>query len=357
MDRLSNRKIFPIESGIPDSRESLMDARTLREWFLEEKRDLPWRRSPSGYQVWISEVMLQQTQVSVVIPYYERWMIQFPDVKSLAAASLEQVIKAWEGLGYYSRARHLHETAKVLMERHGGKLPSTYEELEKLKGFGPYTIGAILSFAYGQKAAAVDGNVLRVLSRYFLVEDDIGSGKVQKKMRQLTESLLPERDPQIVMEALIELGAVVCKKKPQCSLCPIQDGCLALRSGKAEALPYKKNQIQTVALKREVSVIFHGDALLIRKEKKGKVMADLYEFPYDKTFHFDTDLVSELEPVKQSFTRFRVELFPRLLKATRKEIVEDYEWVPWKEANALPFSSGHRRILKRLYAYFTHRGI
>lgn len=334
-----------------------MDLRALKEWFLEEKRDLPWRRTPTPYQVWISEVMLQQTQVSVVLNYYERWMVQFPTVEKLASASLEEVIKAWEGLGYYSRARNLYETAKILVEHHQGKLPSTYEGLEQLKGFGPYTIGAILSFAYHQKAAAVDGNVLRVIARHFLIEEDICLGKTQKRIRGLTQELLPDNDPHIAMEALIELGAKICKKKPLCTLCPIREDCLALRAGKAEALPTKKNKIETVSLKRDVSVIFHGDALLLRKERKGKVMADLYEFPYEKQFSMEMSLVLEMEPVKHSFTRYRVELFPRVWEASKKDSVEDYQWISWKEAAALPFSSGHRRILKRLYAYFTHRGL
>ncbi len=333
-----------------------MDIGALKEWFLEERRDLPWRRAPTPYQVWISEVMLQQTQVSVVIPYYERWMLQFPTVQRLAAASLEEVIKAWEGLGYYSRARHLHETAKVLMERYGGELPRTSEELRQLKGFGHYTTGAILSFAYRQRAAAVDGNVLRVLARYFLIEEDIGLGTTQKRIRALAESLLPEKDPHIIMEALIELGAKVCKKKPLCSLCPVREHCLALRAGRAEELPVKKNQVETVFLKRDVAVVFHEDTLLLRKESAGKVMADLYEFPYEKKFLFPMSLVLEMEPVRHSFTRFRVELFPRLWKASNKPHVEDYQWIPWQEAITLPFSSGHRRILKRVYAYFTHRG-
>lgn len=334
-----------------------MDVGKLKEWFLTEGRDLPWRRAPTPYQVWISEVMLQQTQVAVVIDYYERWMNKFPTVERLAAASLEEVIKAWEGLGYYSRARNLHETAQVLRARHGGELPSTSEELHRLKGFGPYTVGAILSFAFHQKAAAVDGNVLRVLARHFLIEEDIGSGKTQKKVRALAENLLPDKDPHIVMEALIELGARICKKKPLCTQCPIQEDCLAFRAGMAEALPIKKSKIETVSLKREVSVIFYEDALLLRKEAKGRVMADLYEFPYEKQFLFDMSLVLEMEPIKHTFTRYRVELFPRLWKASKKASVDDYQWIPWKEAIALPFSSGHRRILKRLYAYFTHRGL
>ncbi|NRA90187.1 MAG: A/G-specific adenine glycosylase, partial [Simkaniaceae bacterium] len=143
-----------------------MDVTAIRKWFFKNRRNLPWRENPSPYEVWVSEIMLQQTQVSVVVPYFERWMNIFPTIEKLAGAPLEKVIKAWEGLGYYSRARNLHEGAKYLMEENGGELPSSAAELEKVKGIGPYTVGAILSFAYKQKRAAVDGNVLRVLARY-----------------------------------------------------------------------------------------------------------------------------------------------------------------------------------------------
>src|ERR1700722_10190653 len=179
------------------------DIDSLKDWFVREKRDLPWRENPSPYAVWISEVMLQQTQASVVIPYFERWMARFPTVAVLAEASQGEVIKMWEGLGYYSRVRHLHQAAKDLMYRYAGDLPRTREGLEGIKGIGPYTRGAILSFAFHQKAAAVDGNVLRVLARYFAIEEEIE--KAKKSITELTESILPEEEPWIVMEGLIEL--------------------------------------------------------------------------------------------------------------------------------------------------------
>lgn len=227
---------------LPKLQKMLFDTASLKRWFQSTKRDLPWRCSPSPYVVWIAEIMLQQTQVSVVEPYFLRWMQQFPSIATLARATREEVIKAWEGLGYYSRARHIHAAAQYLMEKHEGKLPSRREDLEKVKGLGPYTVGAILSFAFHQKAAAVDGNVIRVLSRYFCVEDDVGKSGTKKQIWELAEKLLPDHEPWVVVEGLIELGATVCLKRPKCAECPINKSCLGFREGKQFSLPKKEKK-------------------------------------------------------------------------------------------------------------------
>jgi A/G-specific adenine glycosylase len=165
------------------------------QWFKVNKRSFPWRENTSPYEVWVSEVMLQQTQASVVISYYLAWMKEFPNIDSLAQAPLEQVLKVWEGLGYYSRARRLHEAAKIISQQHGGILPKDENTLKTIPGIGPYTLGAIRSFAFHQKAAAVDGNVMRVLSRFLCIEEDISSLKVQKKIREYMYDLLPKNTP------------------------------------------------------------------------------------------------------------------------------------------------------------------
>lgn len=333
-----------------------MEIDRLKEWFVEERRDLPWRGNPSPYEVWVSEVMLQQTQVSVVIGYFERWMQKFPSISLLAEAPLTEVLKVWEGLGYYSRARHMHEAAQLLVREYGGELPASAQELAKVKGLGPYTRGAILSFAFHQRAAAVDGNVARVLARYFLLEEEIDRGPVQKKLRSLAEEILPDEEPWVAMEALIELGARVCTKQPRCSLCPLRSGCQGFRQGVAAQLPRKGQKIRYEALFRSVAVVLCEDALLLRKGKSGQVMADLYEFPYfEREAPLDASLqellgrkpsfLRELAQVQHQFTRFRVTLYPTVWEVHEKIPIEGHEWLSWKEIEKLPFSSGHRRIL------------
>ncbi len=323
----------------------------LKEWFLNEKRDLPWRSNCSPYHVWISEIMLQQTQVSVVIPYYERWMRQFPSIQHLANASIDEVIKAWEGLGYYSRARNLHQAAKYVMEVHGGDLPRNKDELVKIKGLGPYTIGAIQSFAFHMKSAAVDGNVVRVLSRYFYIEDDISKGKTIAGMRELLEEVLPDEEPWVISEALIELGATICQKKPRCGVCPLASSCKARLNGVAEQLPVKSAKVIYEKLYRTAIVIGCDGHYLVRRGEKGKIMSDLYEFPYIEQsekvkdrFNFRLDFVKEFPKVSHSFTRFRVELIPQCYSAKNMYPVEGHQWLSLSELRKLAFSSGHRRV-------------
>jgi A/G-specific adenine glycosylase len=338
-----------------------VDVEELRDWFFLEKRDFPWRNSPTSYRVWISEIMLQQTQAAVVVPYFEKWMEKFPTIESLASSSEEEVIKIWEGLGYYSRARNLYHAAKYLTQNCGGKLPDSHEELLNIKGIGPYTAGAILSFAFHQKAVAVDGNVARVISRLFSIEDEVAKPSTQKQLRKLAFDLLPNKEPWVIVEALIELGATVCMKRPLCDRCPLQSGCLGFQNGKADRLPNLGIKSKTIQLIRFVPVIQHEDAYLIQKGKEGKVMAGLYEFPYlegkkkvllpelEEVFGLKLSLNKKLEVVKHTFTCYRAHLYPSLFTATpvRAE-VEGYSWFSKKQLQDLPFSSGHRRILHQI---------
>jgi A/G-specific adenine glycosylase len=331
------------------------DAEALKTWFRAEARDLPWRRAPTPYAVWVSEIMLQQTQVSVVEGYFFRWMQRFPTLQHLAAASLEEVIKVWEGLGYYSRARNLHAAARAVVEKYQGILPSTKEELSLLQGLGPYTMGAILSFAFHKKAAAVDGNVIRVLTRYFGISEDVQKSSTLKKIWTLAEEILPESEPWLVVEGLIELGATVCKKEPSCWACPLRGGCFAFRQGTQAQLPKKGKKVAITPLVRDVFIIAHGKRLLLKKGEEGKLMADLYEFPYTDRkekvpfpFPFIAKKVGNLEEVQQSFTRFKVKLHPTFWKVETAEDVPGHLWVPFEEARRYPFSAGHKKILDHL---------
>jgi A/G-specific adenine glycosylase len=339
-----------------------MDCKKLKSWFLAEQRDLPWRVNRTPYTVWVSEMMLQQTQVAVVVPYFERWMQRFPSIQHLAEASLDEVIKAWEGLGYYSRARYLHEGARYIMEKHQCVFPELKNDMEQIKGLGAYTSGAIRSFAFHQKTAAVDGNVLRVLSRYFMIEDDLAKPKTVKAIWELAEKILPETESWIVNEALIELGATVCARKPKCQECPIKESCRSHANGVAHLLPNKTVKGKTEALYRAVAVIRYQDRLLVKRGKKGEIMNDLHEFPYFETSQKGINSVglqkkigeelglpvlwqSALPEVVHSFTRFRVRLTPHLFTCQLDGNVDGYQWATLSELQKLAFSSGHRRIL------------
>ncbi len=224
-------------------------------WFNDNHRSFPWREERTPYKVWISEVMLQQTRASVVVPYFIKWMQQFPDVLSLANASLEEVIKAWEGLGYYKRARNLHKGARQIAENFNGNLPDSREALDTISGLGPYTISAILSFGFHKRAAPVDGNVARVMSRYLAIEENICRSKVRKEIEEKTAALLDEEAPWVTAEALIELGATVCTPNPFCEACPLQADCLGLKKGIARTLPIKNGEKPITLLKRTVAVV------------------------------------------------------------------------------------------------------
>ncbi len=343
----------------------MLDFTQLKIWFTAEKRDLPWRQTTDPYAIWISEVMLQQTQVAVVLPYFLRWMKRFPTIRHLAAASLDEVIKAWEGLGYYSRARHLHEGARYLVQHFNGQLPDKEEELKKIKGLGPYTIGAILSFAFHQKKAAVDGNVLRVLLRYFGLEDDIAKSSTLNKLRQLMHDLLPNEEPWIINEALIELGATICQRKARCIECPLKGGCISFKQGLVDRLPIKSKRVQTEYLYRAVAIIQCGSHYLIRRCKKGEIMSDLYEFPYfeisqegmgiqqfqekiQQHYLLSATPVQQLPKVTQGFTRYRVRLYPTLFTSQQTCLVEGLQWLSLDHLKQLAFSSGHRRIFQHL---------
>jgi len=313
----------------------------LQEWFLTNRRDLPWRRDPSPYRVWVSEVMLQQTQVSVVIPYFERWMAAFPTLKALAGAPLDKVLKLWEGLGYYSRAKNLHSGAQQILQAFGGEFP---EDPTLIKGIGRYTAGAIRSFARHERSAAVDGNVKRVLCRLYGLEEPS-----ENQLWELAEGLLPKERPWVVTEGLIELGALVCSRDPKCLVCPLRTQCVAFREGRQKELP-KKKQRQSIALTRVVGVISYRGEYLVQKG------GHLYEFPYveveqappakkaqtllENALNMPLSHQKELAPQKHTFTKYRIQLFPHRFEAQEKG---EGEWV--ERLQELPFISGHRKIL------------
>jgi A/G-specific adenine glycosylase len=327
----------------------------LKKWFLLKKRSFPWRDNPSPYAVWISEIMLQQTRASVVVSYFSRWMKIFPTVEALALAPMEAVLKAWEGLGYYSRARNLKKAAECLVEQNGGKVPDRIEALLQMKGIGSYTAGAIASFAFHQKAAAVDANVARVIARYYGME-----GVYSKKdLEDKTLSFLPDEEPWVAMEALIELGATLCQKKPLCSACPLQEGCKAFLTEKTDSIPSLKKKVKVEHLAKVAVIILHEGFALIEKKQEGKVLGGLIEFPsfpycvesnealrIKENLDLDVQWIIDLTQEEYSFTRYRVKVFPSVFIAQEKKQKEGFTWRPIEELSLLTFSSGHKRILQ-----------
>jgi len=250
-------------------------------WFQEEKRDLPWRKTTDPYKIWVSEVMLQQTKVDTVIPYYERFISKYPSLESLATAPEEELLKQWEGLGYYSRARNLQAGVKEVVEEYKSIVPSTRHEISKLKGVGPYTAGAVLSIAYGVPEHAVDGNVMRVLSRLLLIKEDIAKPKTKKIFEEAVMELIDENNPSAFNQGLMELGAVICTPtKPKCLLCPVREYCTAFFEGMQEELPIKTITKKTKAHKVKSVVIqaTDGKILLEKRPSKG-LLANMWQFP------------------------------------------------------------------------------
>lgn len=253
----------------------------LIKWYLENARDLPWRDTQDPYPIWLSEIMLQQTRVKQGLPYFLKFMEAFPTVKHLARASEDKVLKLWQGLGYYSRARNLHFTAKYVAYELNGIFPTTYKDLKKLKGVGDYTASAIASFSYQEPVAVVDGNVYRVLSRYFGIETPINSTEGVKEFKALAEKLLDKKKPDVYNQAIMEFGALQCSpKSPDCDVCPLQVDCVAFQQNLIESLPrkLKKTKVQERNYNYIVVVDKNGQVLLEKRTGKG-IWKNLYQFP------------------------------------------------------------------------------
>ena len=250
-------------------------------WFRQNARDLPWRRTEDPYRIWVSEIMLQQTRVAVVLGYYARFLEAFPSVEALAVAPEDRLMKLWEGLGYYSRARNLQRAAKAVVEM--GGFPDTYEGLLALPGIGDYTASAIASAAFGRREAAVDGNVLRVVTRLTDCHDDILDPKTKKAIREHVQSVMPETaaDIRIFNQATMELGATVCVPNgpPKCELCPVRDLCLGRIRGTAETLPVKKPKKARRVEEKTVFLLLREDRVALCRRPDTGLLAGLWEFP------------------------------------------------------------------------------
>ncbi len=253
--------------------------RSILAWYDAGHRDLPWRRTRDAYRIWVSEIMLQQTRAETVISYYERFLQKYPTVQDLAQADEAELLKAWEGLGYYSRARSLQKAAQVIVAEHGGHLPASVEALKALPGIGDYTSGAIASIAFDIPAAAVDGNVERVLCRYYAIGEEVGTPAVRRRVFDLAQGLVPMDRPGAFANAMMEMGATLCTpRNPACLICPVRESCAGYAGGIAAQLPYKKKKKPQRVEKRAVLLVFSKGRVLVRKREEA-LLGGMYVFP------------------------------------------------------------------------------
>jgi A/G-specific adenine glycosylase len=260
-------------------------SKTLNYWYSNNKRALPWRQTNDPYFIWLSEIILQQTQVKQGLPYYVRFVAEFPSVFHLANAEESAVLKLWQGLGYYSRARNIHTTAKYIANELEGKFPDNYKDLLKLKGIGDYTASAIASISFNQPAAVVDGNVYRVLSRYFGINTPINSSKGSKEFKQLAQELIDKKDPATFNQAIMEFGAMQCKpQSPDCSVCPFNASCMAFNENRITELPVKIKSPKAKKKFYNFLVLMSSEEKIILEKREGKgIWQNLYQFPLIET--------------------------------------------------------------------------
>ena len=346
--------------------------KSLLEWYDKNARALPWRFEQTPYRTWISEIMLQQTQVDTVIPYFERWMAKFPDVAALAAASEQDMLTLWEGLGYYSRARNLHKAARVMVEQYKGNLPQTIEGLKELPGVGSYTAAAIASIAFGQDTATVDGNIRRVFSRLFNLTKPLRSPDGEKRIWELAEANLPPGEASAYNQSLMDLGATICTpKSPDCDHCPVADACQARTLGVVAERPVKPPRRKVPSLTVTAAVIRRNGRVLLAKRPPEGLLGGLWEFPGGTLEETDADLQACLqreiqeelgvavkvgEPFgkyRHAYTHFKIELhafFCTLEDSQEPQAIEcdDLAWVQVKDLGNYPMGKVDRRIAGEL---------
>lgn len=348
----------------------------LLAWWDEGHAEWPWRTNRDPYAIWIAEVMLQQTQIATVIPYYERWLAQFPTIEALATAPLDAVLKAWEGLGYYSRARNLHAAAQRVVTEMDGRLPTTAAELQKLPGIGPYTAGAIASIAFDEPAPILDGNVIRVLSRLVDLPDDVTSAATRRELWRLAEAAVPDERPGDFNEALMELGQQIClPATPRCLICPLSDICDARQRGTQHERPVRPPRQRTPHYDVVAAVIWasyppdaNGRFLIAQRPLDG-MLGGLWEFPGGKvepdeahagaiTREIFEELAIEVEPgealaeIDHAYTHFRITLHAyhaHYLSGEPQNIgVAAHAWVKLADLDDYAFAVTDRKIIARL---------
>jgi A/G-specific adenine glycosylase len=340
----------------------------LLDWFSANARDLPWRHTRDPYAIWVSEIMLQQTQVKTVIPFWNHWLQELPTVKAAANASSEKIHKLWEGLGYYTRVRNLQKAAQVVMERHGGKFPQQFEDVLALPGIGRYTAGAICSIAFNQPTPILDGNVIRVLTRIFSIAENPKEKATNARLWQLAEefvqnSKLKNKNSKTccshLNQSLMELGALVCTpENPQCLHCPVKKFCLAFKENRVEELPNPGKRMATTPRHFAAFVIEHDGKYLVQQRPTGIVNANLWEFPnfetngakvnareiFDSTFNFAAAELQSLCIIKHSITRYRITLQAFTVRLEKFPAKIEGVWKTPAQMEHLAFTAAHKKL-------------
>ncbi|HUK55336.1 MAG TPA: A/G-specific adenine glycosylase [Nitrospiria bacterium] len=356
---------MPLRPARRDVQEKLR--KRLTAWYHRSKRDLPWRKTRDPYRILVSEIMLQQTQVATVISYYRRFIKTFPTAASLARAPLQKVLKLWEGLGYYRRARNLHRAARAIHEQWNDRVPSAVERLSSLPGVGRYTAGAVASIAFDVKAPVLDGNVRRVLCRIFAIRKDPRQAAVQDRLWELAAELLPDRNVGDFNQALMELGATVClPRTPSCPVCPVRESCRARRSGLQDRIPVRTERRAVPHDKIAVALIQNRRGLLIGPRPEQGLLPGLWSFPeieaseaattrriereIEKRFGLKPKLLRPLDPVAHTFSHKRITYHPFLFNgdAAFEQPPEPWRWIPAEKIKTYPLPTATRKIFDQI---------
>ncbi|MEN6576650.1 MAG: A/G-specific adenine glycosylase [Phycisphaerales bacterium] len=344
--------------------------RALLDWYAANARDLPWRRTRDPYAIWVSEIMLQQTRVPTTIPYYERFLKRFPTVRQLARARLDTVLKLWEGLGYYSRARNLHQAAREIVSRFDSRVPRTKDDLLTLPGIGRYTAGAIASIAFGEREPLVDGNVERVLCRLFRIRGNSKDAAIRKKMWSLAEELLPKEQVGHFNQSLMELGSEICTPRaPHCPDCPLERLCEAKRHGEQDQLPTRTAAKPLPSHTVVVAVIYRNGRILIDKREPKGLLGGLWEFPGGKVrpgesfraalrreireeLDIEIEIGREIAAVDHAYTHFRVRIHAVECRHVSGEprciACADLKWVRPTDLHKYAFPAANKKIIQLL---------
>jgi A/G-specific adenine glycosylase len=341
---------------------------SLLKWFSQNARDLPWRKTSDPYAIWISEIMLQQTQVKTVIPFWQRWMRELPSIQKLATAKPDKILKLWEGLGYYTRARNLQKAARIVCEKHVGKFPENFDDILALPGIGRYTAGAICSIAFNQPKPILDGNVIRVLTRVFGITKNPRDKKTNEQLWNLAEELVAHSNLKIkntksscshFNQSLMELGALVCTpRQPKCVECPVKKMCVARLENRVEEFPNLEKRNAPTKRHFIAFLVANNNKFLVRQRPADVVNARLWEFPNielngDKStlerqpFQISSD-ATPLFTIKHSITRYRITLDAFRATLQKPEAIAPGKWLRVSELRKLAFSSAHRQILEKL---------
>lgn len=339
---------------------------TLLDWYVKYQRPLPWRKTKDPYAIWLSEIMLQQTTVETVIPYYKRFLLSFPTIESVAASRPERLLKAWAGLGYYRRIRNFHRAAKMVKKQYGGLIPRRYEDLIHLPGVGTYTAAAIASIAFGEPVAVVDGNVSRVISRLFCLKDDISTNRSKEKVRELAQTLLDSNKAGDFNQGLMELGATVClPSRPQCPQCPVKRLCLAYAKGVTSDYPVKLKKAEYRREEYFCLLFSSGGRILLRQRSSSEILSGMWEFPLfpilTKSQSREEAVVHELRRypwairkeahflpiVRHTIMNRRMTIYPCLVELKEKNLPSKnnpYRWVSRQQLKSLPLTTVTRKV-------------